>query len=143
MVAVEDRLCAVEIEPVFGIPVPRQIDTGIKIGADHVSVGRRALHFTEAAAFLEQLFFGLGGQMEGLDPILIFIRVVFLAQLLADGLHLLAQIVVPLILVHALLGLILHLFFQREDVQLVVHQMIAAEQSLAGMELMRPGPQYR
>ena len=106
VVAVKDALCLGNIEVVLGKAVPGQIQAGIQIGADDRSLLIAALHLGKAVHFLEQFLLPLLVQMQLLDPAAVLLGlcrgIIVLAQLLADHVHLLMQVVITLVLVHGL-----------------------------------------
>ena len=85
--------------------VPRHGDQPVQVGADHARLARLLAHALQARELLQGLLVhGLGhvGVLD-LGAVLVDDRRVVLAELLADGLHLLAQEVVALLFLGALL----------------------------------------
>ncbi|MBS1125982.1 MAG: hypothetical protein H6Q98_920, partial [Nitrospirae bacterium] len=104
--------------------VPWQAGHPLEIGADHGILGRGLVQLLHARQFALRLFLGLGRQLRLLDLLAQALRlravVRLLAQLLADGRELLPQDVLPLRLLHLVLGLALDLPAQLQDLDLPV-----------------------
>ena len=114
------------IQVIFGGHMPGQRQAGIQIIADDAGLGRVALHAGQALALFQQLFLALGVQLELQDLLAVGVGlgagVLTVAQLLADGVHLLAQIVFPLAFVHLDVDLLVDVLFDGKDVTLAVQQ---------------------
>ena len=140
MIRVEDFSCLTHIEPFLCPCVPRQLDHCVQIIAQQrglLRIGRLLCH---AAHFLEELFLDLVVQMQLSDLLAVYIRVIVvgvLAKLLADGAELLAQIVVTLALVNALLHLLRNFVFKAQDLKLLLHQRRGMLQPPHGMQLLK------
>ena len=104
-----------DIQIIHGHGVPRQIQTGIQIGADDRSFLIGALHPGQAVHLLEQLFLAVLGKVQLPDLAAIIIGlcvgIVPLAQFIVDDMQLLVQVVIALVLVHGLVDLFRDLFF--------------------------------
>jgi hypothetical protein len=87
---------------------PRHRDQPVQVGADHRGLARLLAHPLQAAELLERLLFDFLGHLGGLDlgAVLVGDRALVLAELLADRLHLLAQEVLALLLLGALLDVL-------------------------------------
>ncbi len=92
----------------LGALAPRHRDQPVEVGADHAGLARLLAHALEARELLEGLLLDLVGHVGVLDlgAVLVGDRGVVLAELLADGLHLLAQEVLALLLLGALLDVL-------------------------------------
>ncbi len=113
------------IQIILGGGVPRQRQAGIQIAANHAGLGRAALHPGQTVALLQQL---LGGflELQRLDFFAVCIGlgagVLGIAQLLADNVHLLTQIVFPLALVHLGVDLIVQITLNVQNLALLPQQ---------------------
>ena len=127
VVAVQDLLGTVDVQIILGIAVPRQVQTGVQIGADDGGFLIGALHLGQAVHFLEQLFLAVLSQMQCRDLAAVLVGlgvgIVPLAQLIADDVQLLVQVVVALVLVHGLVDLV-------RDLLLDLHHLALAAQHL-------------
>ncbi len=91
-------------------PVPRQLDQGVKVGADHGVLAGRLGHPLQALQLLAGLLFhllrhfGLGDGLRQLGDLRRLL--IFFAELPLDGAQLFAQEEFPLLLVHLLFGLL-------------------------------------
>ena len=115
MVLVENLFRCLHVQPLFRPRVPRKLQHQVEIVPDDCRLGGILLLLAEPARLLEKLCFGLLGKLQGADFFLIALGiglVVLFAQLLANDVHLLAQIVVALPLVDVLLDLLGDFVFQ-------------------------------
>ena len=107
MVGVEDLLRLRDVDLNTGRFLPRQNRQPLDVVARQAIVGGHRRHAGEAAEFLERLLLHVVGHAGGFDLLPQLIRVagglVLLAQFLLDGLHLLAQVVLALRLLNAVL----------------------------------------
>jgi len=127
MVLVEDRGRPLQVERLFGPLVPRQLSHGLEIRADDLGFHRvpgRALEPRQLAVHFLLGGFGKLERRKALAQLLDVTRLVPLAQLLADRLHLLAQEQLPLALAQLLLNLRLDVLLgvEHADLALDVHQ---------------------
>ena len=108
MVGVQHRARRDGVKMLLGALVPGQRDQPVEVGADHARLARLLAHALEPSELLGRLLVGLLGHLRGLDlrAVLLDDRRVVLAELLADRVHLLAQEVVALLLVGALLDVV-------------------------------------
>ena len=108
MVGVEHLARVLRIEPLLGSLRPRHRQQPVEIGADHRRLGVRVAQPLEA----RQLALGLLAHRVGhagvgdLLAVVLGDRAVVLAELLADRVHLLAQEVVALLLLGAVLDVL-------------------------------------
>ena len=123
VILVEDLLGLVEVEVVIGLDAPRQAHQPVDVGADDALLGRCARDPGEAVDLLEGLLLDLVGHRRLLDLLAQLGRLgdggVVLAQLLLDRLHLLAQDVLALGLVHLGLDLGLDAALELEHLDLL------------------------
>ena len=108
MVAVEHRAGRDRVEVLFRSLVPGDRDQPVEIGADHAGLARLIAHPLESPELLDGLLVRLLRHLGGLDlrAVLLDDRSLVLAELLADRVHLLAQQVVALLFVGALLDVV-------------------------------------
>ena len=123
VVLVQDLLGLVEVEVVIGLNAPGQADEPVHVGADDALLGGCARDPTEPIDLLERLLLDLVGHGRLLDLLAqlggLGDRRIVLAELLLDRLHLLAQDVLALGLVHLGLDLGLDSALQLEDLDLL------------------------
>ena len=122
VVSVEDARRSADVQPLLRAPAPRQLQYKIEIIAQQRRLGRGGRLLGEPAALAEELFFGLLRQLQRADAAAVIVAAlvaVAVAELLVDGVQLLAQIVFALVLVHALLDLFGDLVFKIENIQLL------------------------
>ncbi len=105
MVLVEHRLAVEDVEVLLVHLAPGQVDEGVEVRADDGGLGRAARHLVQPVDLLEGPLLGVIGHVLGLDLAAEVVGLAFLAgtELLLDGLHLLAQVVLTLVRVHLLL----------------------------------------
>ena len=136
VVAVQDALCLGNVKVILGERIPGQVQAGIQIGADDRALLVAALHLGQAVHFFEELLLPLLVQVQGRDLAAVLLRlgggVVVLAQLLADHVQLLVQVVVALVFVHRFVHFLGDLFVDLQHPALPVHlfnqQLQAAQQ---------------
>ena len=125
MVPVQHALGLGDVQIVLGEGVPGQVEAGVQIGADDRAFLIAALHFGEAVHLFEKLLFPVLVQMESRDLPAVLLGlgggIVVLAQLLADHMELLVEVVVALVLVHRLVYLLGDLLIDLEHPALPVH----------------------
>ena len=123
------QLCGrpVYVQNILGFRFPRQIQAGIQIGADHRCLLRAALHTVQPVGFFQQLFPRFLRQGQCLDPLAISLcflpRIIGIVQLIGDGAHLLAQIIVALVAFDLLVYLALNVLFNMQDTRLAVQHL--------------------
>ena len=136
VVTVQNLLGTGNVQVVHREGVPRQVQAGVQIGADNGSFLIGALHLGKAVHFFEQLLLAVLGkvQLGDLAAVLVgfSVGVVALAQLIADDVQLLVQVVIALVLVHGLVDLFRDLLFN-------FHHLTLAAQHLN--ELFQPSVQ--
>ena len=138
VVLVEDGLGILYVQIVLGDLVPGQFAQKFQIGADDIGLGGISVHEGEAAQLLVGLllhFLGQMGLFQGFLEALQLLGRVFLqiAQLVAYGLELLAQVEVLLGLVHAFLGRGLYTHLYRGHFHLVLQLLGHKAQALHGI----------
>ena len=108
VVGVEHRTRGDGVEDLIGGLAPRHRDQPVEVGPDHARLARLLAHPLEAAELLQGLLLdGVGHQgLFDLRPVLVGDRCLVVAELLADRLHLLAQEVLALLLLGALLDVL-------------------------------------
>ena len=115
VVMIQNLSGADHIHPLPGLFVPGQIQDSIQIIPQNRGFrGAKGLLFQFVCVF-QQLFLLLFPEMQRLNPGNIFLQLrilVLFSKLFPDGLYLLTQIVIPLVLVHVGPGFILDLAFQ-------------------------------
>ena len=140
MVFVKDFSCGSYIDPVFGFYIPGKVQHRIQIIAqDGGFRGAKGLLF-ELFGILHQLFLLLLRQVQGLDAGKVFIQLrilVTFAQLFPNGLDLLPQIVIPLVLVHVGPGPVVDLGFQFQDLNFLPQHGNGHFQTLIGVHLAK------
>ena len=96
------------VEVLLGALAPRHRDQPVQVGADHARLARLLAHPLQARELLQRLLLDVLGHVGVLDlgAVLLGDRGVVLAQLLADRVHLLAQEVLALLLLGALLDVL-------------------------------------
>ena len=123
VVLVEDLGGLLDVVAVVGRDVPRQADEPVDVGADDADLGRGGRDPAHPVDFLERAGLDLLGHARGLDLLAQLVDLgllrVLLAQLALDGLHLLAEDVLALGLVHLGLDLGLDPALELVDLDLV------------------------
>ena len=112
-----------EVEQVRGLLAPRQRDEPVEIRPRHRVLGGRGRHLAQPVELPQRFLLRLLGHLRRLDLLAELVElpraVVGLAELLLDGLELLAQVVLALPLAHLGLHLRLDLRAQLEDLHLL------------------------
>ena len=119
MVLLEHLLGLLEVEVLLAARAPRQLGDGLQVGADHLVLHRLAGDARQAAELAVDLLARLLGQLEGVELLLQLLElagVVAAAELLLDGLHLLAQEHLALAVAELALDLVLDLLLRVDDV---------------------------
>ena len=108
VVGVEHLARVLGVEPLLGALAPRHGEQPVEVVADHRRLGRALAHPLEAAELLLGLLaHGVGhARLGDLRPVLLDDRDVVLAELLPDRLHLLAEDVLALLLLDALVDVV-------------------------------------
>ena len=130
--------CCFHTDPLLGGSIPGQFQNRIQIIAQNRCFGRTKGLLFQPFQVLKQLLFRGFLQIQGQDLLFIvgkFRPVVPLAQFLADDLHLLPQIIIPLIPVDVGMGLLLNSGLQMEHLDLPTQQTQRAFQTAGGIEL--------
>ena len=114
------------VKVVLGGGVPRQGQAGIQIAADNAALGAAALHTGQTVTLFQQLFGGFFIKVQCLDFPAVCIGlgagVLGVAELLADDIHLLAQVVFALALVHAGVDLVVQVALDVHDLAFLPQQ---------------------
>ena len=133
VVPVQDLLGAVDIQIIHGHGVPRQVQTGVQIGADDRGFLIAALHPGQAVYLLEQLFLAVLGKVQLPDLAAVIIGfgvgIVPLAQLVVDDVQLLVQVIIALVLVHGLVDFFRDLLFDLHHLTLAAQHLHKALQA--------------
>ena len=140
VILVEDTARRPHIPALLAAAVPRQLQRNVQVITDHGCLGRAEGLLHQALEFAVQLRGNLLRQRQFFNflPVLFKLRfVVALAQLIADDLHLLPQIIIPLTLVDVLLGHVLKLVFQPQNLQLPCKELVGNFQTPHGMPLLQ------
>ena len=108
VVGVEHRARGNRVEVLVRALAPRDGDQPVEVGANHARLARLLAHPLQASELLERLLVDLLGHLRVLDlrAVLLGHRRVVVAELLADRVHLLAQEVLALLLLGALLDVL-------------------------------------
>ena len=111
------------VERFFRARVPRQLETNVQIVADDGRLRRAERLLLEPVDLFEQALLGVLRQVQGKDLFAVIralgVRIVGLAELRLDDLHLLAQQILLLRLIQAVLRRLLELMLQAEHARLV------------------------
>ena len=132
MVAVQNLLGTLQVQVVFGVLVPRQIDQRLQISQLYVEVGRIGIHLVQLLQLLvEELLDILGPLLFAglLQQVLLFGRT-FVAHLSLQVLNLLLQEVVALLLVDIVACLVADVELQVLQIDLAVDDAHCVEQTL-------------
>ena len=126
MIPVQNRLCALDVQIVYGEFAPRQIQAGVQIGPNHSGFLTVSLHTGQTIRLLHELFTCFVRQRQGLNPAAIGIRlsagILRLIQLIRDGTHLFPQVIIPLVFVHLLIDFVVDFFFNLKDLAFAAQQ---------------------
>jgi hypothetical protein len=129
VVLVEDLAHLGDLEVVRGLSCPRQIEDPVEVGAHHRVLGRADLHRAQPLELLLRDLLGLAREVGLGDALLEAVEValvaVVLAELFLDGLELLAEHVLALVLAHLLLDLGVDALAHLEDLELPREQLAA------------------
>ncbi len=138
MVLVQDLLGVVEVEVVIGLDAPRQADEPVDVGADDALLRAGARDAGQAVDLLEGALLDLVRHGRLLDLLAQLGRLgdgrIVLAELLLDGLHLLAQDVLALGLVHLGLDLGLDAALELEDLDLLGEELARQPQPIRDVD---------
>ena len=138
VVLVEDLGGLLDVVEVVGRDVPRQADEPVDVRPDHADLGRGGRDPAHPVDFLERAGLDLVGHARGLDLLAQLVDLgllrVLLAQLALDGLHLLAEDVLALGLVHLGLDLGLDPALELVDLDLVREEGRGDAQALGDVD---------
>ena len=129
--------------PLLGLPAPGELQAHIQVVALHRGLRGAEGLFGQTAQLLLQLLPHLVGQL-GLGDLLavvldLRVAALALAQLGLDGLHLLPQVVIPLVVRHLLPGPVLDLHIQPQDLHLPGEQAVQPLQAAHRTQLLQDG----
>ena len=106
MISVEDAARLVDVYCLFRPLLPRQCEHPVEVRTDHHGLGAGGRHPFQASQFLLHPVPGRLGQFDSLQPLAVFIHLgrpfVVFAELFADGLQLLPQHILLLVLLDLL-----------------------------------------
>ncbi len=123
VIGVEDLLRLRDVDLDTRRLLPRQHRQPLDVVAGEAVVGSHGRHARQAAKLLQRFFLHVVGHARGFDLLAQLFGIarglVLLAQFLLDGLHLLAQVVLALRLLHPVLHFALDLVAQLLDLQLL------------------------
>ena len=138
VVLVEHRARVLQVEVVLGEHRPRHVGQPLEVGARHGVLGGLRRDGAQPRQLAVGLLAHVGRELRllelGLELVDLALAVVALAQLLADGLHLLAQQELALVLVERLLDLVADLRADLEHLQLAAEDAGEQAQPLLGVE---------
>ena len=132
--------CSLDVDTFFGAHIPGQLQYDIQVVPEHRTLGGAERLLGKALHVLQELLLLFFSQLQILDllPVGIhFALVVALAQLIADGLQLFPEVVVPMALIHALAGLVLDVQLNGQHINLPGKQFGCQIQTLGGRELIQ------
>ncbi len=111
---------------VLGADVPGEVQHRIQVGANHRPLLGAAGHLRELIQLLKELPLRFRRQVQGQNPLPVKVQLLVgafrLPQLLGDYLHLLPQIILPLVLIHLLPDLLLDVLLQAENLVFLLQQ---------------------
>ena len=126
------------VHPLLGLDIPRQLQHGVQIIPQHRPLGRTEGLLFQPLHVLQELLLRFLFQMEILNALGVgikFVLVVLFPKLLTDGLHLLAQEVVLLVLIDGGAGLLLNIPFQPEHFHLPAQKLDGSFQTADAVQL--------
>ncbi len=116
----------VDVDLVPGIDVPGQVQDGVQVDPEHRAFLGTAGHPAQPLQFLEEFGLRFRRQLEGEYPgpvvVQFLVAVLALPQFLRDDLHLLPEIILPLVFVHLLPHPLLDALLQVEYLVLLLQQ---------------------
>ncbi len=126
MIVVEHLADGGDLEVVGRLEMPRQVEDPVEVGADDGVLGRADLHVAQALELLLRDLLGLLRKAGLRDAILETVEIpliaVVLAELFLDGLELLAEDVLALVLAHLLFDLGVDAVAHLQDLELAGQQ---------------------
>ena len=127
VVAVQNLLRTADIKVIHRESVPRQVQTGVQIGADDRCLLIGALHLGKTVYLLEQFLLAILRKVQFRDPAAVLVGlsvgVVALAQFIADDVQLFVQVIIALVLVHGLVDLFRDLLFNFHHLTLAAQHL--------------------
>ncbi len=134
VVGVEDVLGLLDVELHLGALVPGQAHQPVDVGAGDRVFGRGLRHAGEAIEFADRLLLRFLGHLGLLDLLAklrdLALLIVAVAQFLLDGLHLLAQVVLALVLLQLGLDLALDLVADLQHLEVLDQEAIHSLETL-------------
>ena len=141
VVVVEDLLGLGEVDLDLAALVPGQRDQPVQVGPGDRVLGRGRGHAREALELPQGLLLGLLGHPRRLDLLAqlgrLALLVVVVAELLLDGLHLLAQVVLALVLLELALHLALDLAADLEHLEVLHQHLVDALEARVDVERLQ------
>ena len=122
VVTVEHSFCVLDIEVVFGVFVPRNVEQGVEVVVLYAVVGSLRIETFQFVQFLDEdvvhLVRPFLGQPSGVE--FLNIRVVTVAQFLLNVAHFLLQEIVALLFIDVLFGAHLYVGLEHGELELAV-----------------------
>ena len=139
VILVQDLPGFFQIHGLLGLYVPGDIQAHIQVSPDDRGLGGAEGLLGEPGDFLQELCPDLLADRQSVDllPVVLHIILAVLAKLRLNDLHLFPQVVFPLAAVHLLLGGLVQLFFNGEDIQLIVQKPAQKQKAAAGIDLLQ------
>ena len=127
-----------KVDGLRGLLAPRQLKAGIEIAAQDCRLGRAEGLLHQTRQLLIELLLDLVGRGKRADFPAVFadiVRLPVLAELRLNYLHLLAEIVLALVLVHLLLRCVGQFPLKLKNVQLAAQELAEPDEPSAGVQL--------
>ncbi len=128
VVLLQHLLGPLQVAVVVGVHLPGQVQHPVDVVAHHRGLGRHGGHHLEPPQLAVQLLLGLLAQRLGRDLVLqlgdLALKLVALAQLLLDRVHLLVEVVLLLRLLHLTLDARADALLNLQDLDLALHQLV-------------------
>ena len=125
------------VDCLLGLFAPRNIQTGVKIAADNRRLRRSKGLLGQSAQFFVEAGTYLITHRQRFNFAAVVLYIVVLTQFCLDYLHLLPEIVLPLIVVHSLLSSLVQLFFNAEHFQLRIQKLAEKAEPAARIYLLQ------
>ena len=140
VVLVQRLLDSGDIHLFLGGPAPGQLQADVQIVAQDGALRGAVGLLGQPAQLLVQLLPHRVGELGLVDLLPVLLDFIgLLPQLGLDGLHLLPQVVVPLVVAHSLTGPLLNLLVQGENLHLPLQQTAELLQTSDGTQLLQDG----
>ena len=141
MVVVEDFLRLLDVDLGLRPLVPGQRHQPVEVGAGHRVLGGGGRHLGEAVELAHRLLLDVLGHARGFDLLAQLVELALLVvafpELLLDGLHLLAQVVLALVLLQLRLDLALDLVADLQHLQVLDQHLVQALEPGAHVERLQ------